>query len=854
MDSEPIRGRGHPGNGTPDLRLGPSRGRRALLVFALLSLVGGRPSAGATGAEPRLDDLWERWLTSVESVLTDREREAFLALAGDRAREGFATALWQARGREAQARWVANREVAVGLGSLAPARAALALRAGAPSEIERFPACGSLRPVEVWRWDPWSLERQGGTRARGPGRQPGELVLVLYQRDRFDRRTFRPWEPGDLDALGLTAPHDAGLAERLEAETRKGCVRGFSAVRLQAALSTAVGLSEFEARTPWPRGDPAWLDAFLERGGPSRWPARLTISFPGTFTLYRYTVVHGRVAVPVSRLEEVAPGRVFDRVVLAGDVRRGSRLVDSFEVVHHVAGSPTGSEIGLDFYRRLRPGSYALRLRVADRNGLALFHETLDLQVPALQEVAPEPPGIAGGFSRLTRAEVVRLDTLPSVEIPPVATRGARRVRVEALTTGGPIGSVEFLAGGVSLRVDEEAPYLTEVDLGPAGVDLRAVALDPLGRRLAADERRLERQAPAFAVRLLEPRSVGAPAPVEVDLPSGGRVASVECSLGRQRVPAAQGPPWTCPWPVAGSPISYVTVTVTLDDGTRAEDVLFLGDRELERVDVRLVELTVSVFDASGRPVPGLRADEFRVLDGGEERPLERFEALADVPLNVALLMDVSSSMGRRVHLAAESAQRFFDDVLRGRDLASLLAFNHDLHRLVPFTSDARLLRHGASALRAWGASRLHDAIVYALVPFAGLDRRRALVILSDGADVGSDYPLPQVIQAASRAGVAVYPIVLGDVGEETRAGLARLAEATGGSSFSAADVEALDAVYRRIEQALRSQYLLVYRPPDGDREPALRPLEVRTTRAGLTARGVRRYNPSKEEDDAPEP
>ena len=112
--------------------------------------------------------------------------------------------------------------------------------------------------------------------------------------------------------------------------------------------------------------------------------------------------------------------------------------------------------------------------------------------------------------------------------------------------------------------------------------------------------------------------------------------------------------------------------------------------------------------------------------------------------------------------------------------------------------------------------------------------------MLSDGADVGSDFPLEQVARLAVRAGVAVYPISLGRVEDESADGLADLASATGGRSFRVAVAGQLPKVYRRIEEELRAQYLLVYQT-EAPLELDLPAVEVEVLRAGYLAREVLR-------------
>ncbi|MFQ5351110.1 MAG: VWA domain-containing protein, partial [Thermoanaerobaculia bacterium] len=282
----------------------------------------------------------------------------------------------------------------------------------------------------------------------------------------------------------------------------------------------------------------------------------------------------------------------------------------------------------------------------------------------------------------------------------------------------------------------------------------------------------------------------------------------------------------------------YLTVRATLTGGETAEDVLFLGSG-VEQIDVRLAELYLSVVDADGRPVGDLELADFRLRDTAGELGIESAESLTNLPLNISLLMDISSSMGREVRLVAASAQRFFEEILEPGDLAALQAFNHDLHHLAPFTGDAERLRHASAGLRSGGSTRLHDAVVHALYQFSGLGRRRALIVLSDGEDVGSDYPFEQVSDEAVRAGVVAYPVFLGEADKTTRANLQQLAGRTGGRWFAVRTAAQLDGVLRKIADELRAQYLLVFRPRDGRRELAFRQLQVELQREGLEARDV---------------
>ena len=798
------------------------RWRRVALAAALLCLsappAGAQPTPGRpTG--PRLTDFWVRWGDDLAPLMTAEERAAFFALESNVERESFARAFWHGRGERAAERWGRNREDARRL-SLESASRRAALLLGKPSRTETFPRCGGLRRVEAWHWEEAALTLQGAS-------EPAAAVLVLVRATSFDKRSLAPWLPGDLEALTYPPRLHDELDAALAYAASSPCWKEGEVDRLREVLERAASFDDLRRLVPWPEAKAVWLEAWRQRPAASgaaeadEWPdARLEVSFPGGFN--DRTIVTGRLAVRARRLGRLGPGQLFDRVTITGDVYRGARLVDTFQVVHHVAGAPAGREVSLEFHRRLRPGEHTLELRAVDRLGLPLIAARTELEVPTATAPAPPPPGRAFGYSHLTRPDVIVLTTFPGVELLPASSRGGGRIRLHAGTTGGPIDAVEFRLDGGVVAVDHDPPYSVEIDSRSGRQLAEAIALDPEKRPLAHHRRWLEPEERAFHASFGERQ--GDEVPVTLSLPAGAEVERVECLRGRETTATLTGPPWRCPLPERfAARADYLTVRVTLVGGDTAEGVLFVG----------------SGVDRQGRPAAGLEAADFRLRDAAGELRIETMEALADLPLSVSLLMDVSSSMGRDVRLVAASAQRFFEQILEPGDLAALGAFNHDLHHLSPFTGDTGRLRHASALLRSGGSTRLHDAIVHALFQFAGLGSRRALVVLSDGEDVGSDYPFEQVLDEAVRSGVAVYPVFLGTADEATRGDLQRLARRTGGRWFSVKDAAQLDGVLRRIADELRAQYLLVFRPRRGARDVAFRELAVEILRPGLEARDV---------------
>ncbi len=814
---------------------GRTRHRRAVLAAALLCL-----TAAATAAQPppgrptgsRLTDFWVRWGGDLAPLMSEEEREAFFGLEGNRERESFARAFWRSRGDAAAERWGRNREDARRL-SLESAHRRVALLLGRSSRTEAFPRCGGLRRIEVWHWDPQALAAQG---AADPA---ATAVLAFVRATSFDKRSLEPWAPGDLEQLTYPPRLQPDLGSVLTYASTSPCFEEGQIERLREILARAASFDDLRRQVPWPEAAAGWLEEWRRRpaaAGEEEWPdARLEISFPGGFN--DQTIVSGRIVTRADRLDQLGPGQLFDRVTITGDVYRGSHLADSFQVVHHVAGAHAGPTVPLEFHRRLRPADYTLDLRAVDRLGLPLIALRTELRVPAATAPAPPPAGRARGYSHLTRPDVIALTTFPGVELLPASSHGGGRMRLHASTTGGPIDAVEFRLDGRLVALDDDPPYSTPIDSGADRRLAEAIALDPEGRPLAQHRRWLEPEDRAFFARFGEP--AGDHVPVTVSLPLGASLDRIDCLHGRRPTSTLTAPPWQCPLPERfATRADYLTVRATLAGGDTAEDVLFLGSG-VEEIEVRLAELYLSVVDAQGRPAADLGPADFRLRDADGGLRIVSAESLANLPLNLSLLMDVSSSMGRDVGVVADSAQRFFETILEPGDLAALQAFNHDLHHLAPFTGDAARLRHASAGLRSGGSTRLHDAIIHALFQFAGLDNRRALIVLSDGEDVGSDYPFEQVLDEAVRSGVVAYPVFLGVADEATRGNLQRLAERTGGRWFSVRGATQLDGVLRRIADELRAQYLLVFRPRDKARNLAFRQLEVELLPPGLEARDV---------------
>ncbi len=737
------------------------------------------------------------------------------------------------------------------------------LLAGKPADRQTVEPCeSSLRPIEIWTYNRWRLEHQLGRPA--PSGQD-EVVLAFVQQVNFDPRSTRLWSAGSGVDLSFDRERSEDIADEpgtppagafrvLDRAERRRCLSAAERQRLERRLRLAASWQAFIAQLGWAGHDPSWVEDFLRIEAvldPTAMALRgVSLEFEALGTENRRSTMRGRLLLPPEHLAELGAGQILDRVTVTGDVFLGNRLADAFVVIHHVSGGapldPANGDgtpaIALDFYRRLPPDAYRFEVRVEDRLGRGLLRLTETVDVPAL----PTPPAVPN-LHLLTRRETITLHRLPSVELLPPDGRVLGSTFTARAVVSPDISRLVFLRDDETVATVSEPPFVHAVDLPEQVHRIEVRGQDHSGRLVAAHALDVEREERPFAVVLEppDPARLGDALDlrVRVDVPSGHELERVDCFLGAERLERTTVPPFLCRVPAGlRSPLSFVRAEATLRTGDQVEDLAFLGPGAPEQVDVRLVELIVSVDGPQNGRATDLGAADFRVLHQDVEAPVRDVQGLADRPMNVALLMDVSSSLGRGVRVAATSAQRFFEGVLTGRDAASLLVFNHDLERLTPFTGDTRHLRYAAEGLRAWGATRLYDGIAYAVGSFAGRPDRRALVVLSDGADTDSNLDFEQVLALVELAGVATYPIALRVQDPTTIEALRTLAERTGGRYHAADSVDDLDRIYREIARALRSQYLIAFEPRGGAVAGAdgLRDIRVEVLHPGLTATGVR--------------
>ncbi len=260
------------------------------------------------------------------------------------------------------------------------------------------------------------------------------------------------------------------------------------------------------------------------------------------------------------------------------------------------------------------------------------------------------------------------------------------------------------------------------------------------------------------------------------------------------------------------------------------------------RVEVETVNVLVSVHDKeSGRFLTDLTAEDFEIFEDGVPQTLTNFSKQTDLPLSIGLLVDTSSSVKIKLDFEKEAAADFIFSVLRPSDKALLLEFDTGVTLLHDFTSNPNDLARVVDSLRAGGSTSLNDAIfLVSEQKMLEATGRKALVILSDGADVSSQASFEDALRMVLQAESSIYAISTtrfgADIDHEGDHALKQFAETTGGRAYFPYSVSELSTAFKAINEELRNQYNLAYVSTNKAQDGSFRKLEVKVKRGDTTA------------------
>ena len=300
-------------------------------------------------------------------------------------------------------------------------------------------------------------------------------------------------------------------------------------------------------------------------------------------------------------------------------------------------------------------------------------------------------------------------------------------------------------------------------------------------------------------------------------------------------------------------------------------------DVDVIKTESDLTNLLFTVTDKNNRYLTTLQQNDLRVLEDGVPQTLFTFQRETDRPLAIAFLIDVSISEQRTLPQEKAAAREFIESVIRStKDQAAIIPFEGYAHLEQPLSRDMigiyRALEHVDAAVPSYpgsgpiisgivsgpgtvappseGSTAIWDAVLLtarAVLARAPGQRRRAIILLTDGQDTSSRVLRADAINQAIESETVVYAIGIGDKHYDgvDKSALNQVAERTGGRAFFPKKEEDLKSAFSEIEQELRSQYLAAYSSTNKRRDGSFRKMTIEITNPELQKEKLKlRYRP----------
>lgn len=575
------------------------------------------------------------------------------------------------------------------------------------------------------------------------------------------------------------------------------------------------------------------------------------------------TVLRVRLASPELSRAALSRGLRAFSGELKGSFHRGDAVAEEFQ--YPVSGELTeGEAFTYSFLRALPPGSYRLKLVLAGPGGLEVGEGSVDLAVPEVGTVfRPEmAPGEAGTLPSAEAVVIADEAGEPAAPVagppklkilPPGRETPVGRLLLEAQVLP-PIERVEFYLEDKLLLTRTRPPYSVEIDLGevPRRQTVRAVGYDDTGKVIDEDAWAINQGDARIAVRVLPRLDPGAGkvrVKVAVQSIAGGVAKLVELFLDERKIGSWTSAPYEATIPLTDyTRAGYLRATAISEEGREANDIRLLKgpSSTVESVVVDVVQLHVSALNKERHFVKGLQKEDFAIREDGRPQTISGFEVAGGLPLTVGLVVDGSGSMEKGLSFVHEASAELFKNILREKDRGFVIEFRERPRFLQGLTGDSASLQRAAREVRAVGATALYDSIILGLYQFRTLQGRKALVVVTDGADNRSHVEYPTLLRYARSAGAPIYFIAVGipitDI--KSRRHIGEIARESGGEVFYLGNASEISEMTRRIEEELRSQYVLAFRTDSQKPAGQYRGIEVAVAKPGITARTIRGYIP----------
>ncbi|HJZ69234.1 MAG TPA: VWA domain-containing protein [Blastocatellia bacterium] len=287
-------------------------------------------------------------------------------------------------------------------------------------------------------------------------------------------------------------------------------------------------------------------------------------------------------------------------------------------------------------------------------------------------------------------------------------------------------------------------------------------------------------------------------------------------------------------------------------------------DEQSIKIGTQLVTVPFNVTDKRNRYINDLSKNDIEVLEDSKPQEVFSFERQTDLPITIAMLIDISGSQQWTLPQEVSAGKRFFHRVLRPRkDLAAVVTFEHESVLVQNLTSDLDKLERALDECRVpaeavtyrrggtppinnsgVGSTALYDSIYSVSSDLLRREAgRRVIILVTDGEDTSSTVKMREAIERTWRSEIIVYSVGIGGPMGVDHGTLKKIAEETGGRAFFPKSEDDLDKAYAQIDEDLRSQYVLAYTPANAARDGSFRTIQVKVrNHADLTVRHRRGY------------
>lgn len=317
-------------------------------------------------------------------------------------------------------------------------------------------------------------------------------------------------------------------------------------------------------------------------------------------------------------------------------------------------------------------------------------------------------------------------------------------------------------------------------------------------------------------------------------------LAAISFFIAADRVPAQEKPdrpPWAQPeHPTTPAPRSGAEQVQPPPDTPVTQKQEPTSSRNTIKVNVNLVNVLVSVLDDKNRPAPDLPIEAFQIFEEGVQQKIDVFESETKLPLDVALMVDASLSARKEIAFEREAASHFIKQVLRPDDRLGVFYFDEQVTQIAPYSDNIPNLQNAVNRIPEGAGTSIYDAILLGSrsLEKRGNDRRRVIILVTDGGETTSHADFDATRKAAVHSGILLYTIVVRPVKNENgrnTAGehaLQTITEMTGGAMFFPDTGPELAMIFDRIDRELRTQYRLAYYPNPRGTPNSYRTIEVK--------------------------